>query len=48
MTRLVTGAAGFVGSAIVRALFDAGEVLRVLVRAGSNRRNLDRLGVTLA
>jgi dihydroflavonol-4-reductase len=48
MTSLVTGATGFVGSAVVRALLDAGEVPRVLVRAGSDRRNLEGLGVELA
>ncbi len=45
MTSLVTGATGFVGSAVVRALLDAGEVPRVLVRADSDRRNLEGLGV---
>ena len=48
MTSLVTGATGFVGSAVVRALLDAGEVPRALVRAGSDRRNLDGLAVELA
>ena len=48
MTSLVTGATGFVGSAVVRALLDAGEVPRVLVRPESDRRNLDGLGVDLA
>jgi dihydroflavonol-4-reductase len=48
MTSLVTGATGFVGSAVVRALLDAGEVPRVLVRPESDRRNLEGLGVELA
>lgn len=48
MTSLVTGATGFVGSAVVRALLDAGEVPRVLVRPASDRRNLEGLGVDLA
>lgn len=48
MTSLVTGATGFVGSAVVRALLDAGEVPRVLVRPESDRRNLAGLRVDLA
>jgi dihydroflavonol-4-reductase len=37
---LVTGAAGFVGSAVARAALAQGYPLRVLVRASSPRRNL--------
>ena len=37
---LVTGANGFLGSAVVRALLAEGIAVRALVRAGSDRRNL--------
>lgn len=40
---LVTGATGFVGSAVARALAAQGARLRLLVRADSDRRNLDGL-----
>lgn len=39
-TVLVTGASGFVGSAVARALVARGEEVRVLVREGSPRTNL--------
>jgi len=48
MTALVTGASGFVGAAVVRALLARGEAVRALVRATSDRRNLDGLEVELA
>jgi dihydroflavonol-4-reductase len=38
---LVTGATGFVGSAVMRRLIDRGAEVRVVARAGSDRRNLD-------
>ena len=48
MTVLVTGATGFVGSAVVRRLIGVGYTVRVLVRRGSDLRNLDGLDVELA
>jgi dihydroflavonol-4-reductase len=42
---LVTGAAGFVGSAVARALAAQGNRLRALVRNGSRRDNLDIPGL---
>ena len=43
MTSLVTGASGFVGSAVVRRLLAAGHSVRVLTRSGSDGRNLSGL-----
>ena len=40
MKALVTGATGFVGAAVARALDAAGWQVRVLARSGSNRSNL--------
>lgn len=45
MTVLVTGATGFVGSAVAQRLLAAGERVRVLVRPGSDRSNLAGLAV---
>lgn len=42
---LLTGATGFVGSAVARALASRGHRLRVLVRPNSDRRNLADLDV---
>jgi len=48
MTTLVTGASGFVGSAVTRALLVAGHSVRVLLRPTSDRRNLDGLSIDIA
>lgn len=48
MTTLVTGATGFIGANIVRALLDAGASVRVLTRPGSDTRNLTGLPVEMA
>ena len=44
MTTLITGATGFVGSAVLRCVVAAGHSARVLVRPASDRRNLDGIG----
>ena len=44
---LVTGATGFVGAAVARNLVEKGAKLRLLVRPGSNRRNLRGLEAEL-
>ena len=48
MTVLVTGATGYIGSAVVRVLLEKGEAVRCLVRQTSNLRNLEGLEVELA
>lgn len=45
MTALVTGASGFVGAAVARALLAEGRDVRVLVRETSDRRNIAGLDV---
>jgi dihydroflavonol-4-reductase len=43
MKTLITGASGFVGSAVLRQLIGAGHTVRALVRPNSDRRNLSGL-----
>lgn len=48
MKSLVTGANGFVGSAVTRCLLDAGHEVRCLVRSGSDQSNLEGLPVEIS
>jgi dihydroflavonol-4-reductase len=47
MKALVTGASGFVGAAVARALEAAGWEVRCLIRASSDRRNLQALSAEI-
>jgi len=47
MKTLITGASGFVGSAVLRQLIFAGHSVRALVRTNSDRRNLAGLPVEI-
>jgi dihydroflavonol-4-reductase len=47
MRALVTGATGFVGAAVARTLGAAGWQVRVLVRSGSDRSNLQQLAAEI-
>ncbi len=47
MKTLITGASGFVGSAVLRQLVQAGHSVRALLRLKSDRRNLDGLPVEI-
>ncbi len=47
MKTLITGASGFVGSAVLRQLLKAGHDVRALVRKNSNKKNLSDVSVEL-
>jgi dihydroflavonol-4-reductase len=47
MTVLVTGATGFLGTALVRQLLARGDAVRVMARKSSDRRNIEGLDVEI-
>lgn len=47
MKTLVTGASGFIGSAVVRDLLEIGHDIRVMIRPGCDRRNLENLPIEI-
>ena len=47
MKSLVTGATGFLGSAVMRCLITAGHEVRVLARPDSNKRNLENFPIEI-
>src|SRR5579871_2995588 len=47
MTILVTGATGFIGSAVARDLLKAGAAVRTIARPGGDRRNLADLDIDI-
>jgi dihydroflavonol-4-reductase len=48
MTTLITGATGYIGSAVVRELLSRGQEVRCLVRETSSMKNLDGLRLELS
>ncbi len=47
MKVLITGSSGFIGAAVTRAVIAKGDEVRVLVRADSNRDNLNGLPIEI-
>lgn len=47
MKTLITGATGFIGSAVIRQLLNEGLTVRAIVRPNSDRRNLSGLTVEI-